>query len=98
MTFREQVMSKKELAAYAGISSATVDRGLADCLQPFKFAGRVYYNREQVERHFASVLENQGRCDGRCKEALKPKVEPELKRSFRRKKRKDRSRDWRNFH
>ena len=82
-TFREQVMSKKELAEYAGVSTRTVDRGFGHCLQPFKFAKQVYYNRAQVERHFASILENEGRCDGHCKEV--PKLEPDKQRSFRRK-------------
>lgn len=77
-TFRENVMTKKELADYAGISVSTVDRGLGECLQPFKFAKQVYYSRPQVERHFASVLENHGRCDGRCEVQATPE------RSFRR--------------
>jgi hypothetical protein len=65
-TFREQVMNKKELAAYVGVSTKTVDRGFGDCLQPFKFGRQVFYSKAQVERHFTNVLKNRGRCDGHC--------------------------------
>ncbi len=65
-SFRQQVMNKKELAAYVGKSTRTVDRGFGACLQPFRFAGEVVYNKAQVERHFAAVLKNAGRCDGSC--------------------------------
>jgi hypothetical protein len=76
MTFREQVMSKKELAAYAGVSTKSVDRGLGDCLQPFKFGGKVFYNRAQVERHFESLIKNRGRCDGNCASDAVAVIEP----------------------
>jgi hypothetical protein len=65
-TFRERVMTKKEVAAYVGVSTKSVDRGFGDCLQPFKLGGLVLFDKEQVIRHFNNVLKNRGRCDGDC--------------------------------
>ena len=83
-------MNKKELAEYAGVSVTTVNRGLSKCLQPFRLGGQVFYDKAQVERHFANVLKNHGKCDGNCAEA--PKPQPEIQKSFRRK-----SKSWKTI-